>query len=461
MLTGKKAFPGETQASIIAKILDHDPPPVSSLEPPGKLSPPALDRLVATCLAKDREDRWQTMRDVCRELKWIKEGSGQAATVAPFAARARVRQWLGWAAAVVLLISTAVLGIVHFRETPPEARATRFFVLPPQNTSFARAPQVLTVSPDGTKLAFQASGGPGGTRPLWVQSLDSLSAQPLPGTEGASQHFWSADSRYLAFYSQGKLKKIDVTGGPPQVLCDVTGTGENGSWNREGVILFTSAGTRGVEGGVPSGSLIHRVSAAGGVPTRVTSIDAAQGETAHLWPHFLPDGHHFLYLALNKDIAKSAIRVGSLDSTDSKFLLNAVSSVQYAPPGYLLFQRDATLMAQPFDADALELTGDAFPVVERVQGERSTRSDSFFGFSKRRAGIPPQGRLDYPVGLVRPQWKRVESDWGAGRIHQSQTLTRRETNCGYSHDRHRRSWRHLGLGSLAQHPDSLDLCRGR
>jgi Tol biopolymer transport system component len=369
MATGKKAFPGETQASIIAKILDHAPPPVSSLEPPGKLSPPALDRIVEKCLRKDREDRWQSARDVTDELKWIKEGGaeGRSLTVA-----ARIApQWLGWAAAAILLISTAVVSLVHFRETPPEVRPARFFVLPPEKTNFSTAgPAFLSVSPDGARLAFVATSVSGANPQLWVRPLDSLSAQPLPGTEGAFQPFWSPDSRFLAFVAQGKLKKIDVTGGPPQVLCDAAGGGGSGAWNREGVILFTPE-----SGGVGP---IYRVSAAGGAATAITTPDASQGERGHLWPHFLPDGKHFLYLALNKSTEKSAIRVGSLDSKDSKVLLNAHSFVRYAPPGppsvglgpqdgYLLFQRDGTLMAQAFDADALELAGEAFPIAEKVQ----------------------------------------------------------------------------------------------
>ena len=216
MVTGKKAFEGKSQASVAAKILEHDPPPMSTLQP---VTPPALDRVVKKCLAKEPEGRWQAASDLHDELKWIATGGAQARIPAPLSARAQALQWLGWAAAIILLISTVVLGVVLFRETPPEERSARFFVLPPENTSFAPAPQVLMVSPDGTKLAFRANGQ------LWIRSLDSLTAQPLPGTEGATQHFWSWDSGYLGFYALGKLKKIAVTGGLPQVLCDVAGIG--------------------------------------------------------------------------------------------------------------------------------------------------------------------------------------------------------------------------------------------
>ena len=362
MATGKKTFPGETQASVIAKILEVDPPPMSSLQP---MTPPTLHRVVKKCLAKDPARRWQSANDLHDELVWIKEGGAQAGMPAPLNARHKLRERVTQVVAAALLICTALLGVLHFREAPPEQRAARFFVLPPENTSFTVAPSVLAISPDGTRLAFTGTSASGGNLPqLWVRPVDSLSAQLLPGTEGATQPFWSPDSRSIAFFSQGKLKKIDVTGGPPQVLCDAAGAGVHGSWNQEGVIVFaTYAAALAGQGSGP----INRVSAPGGTPTAITTVDATQGETGHNWPHFLPDGKNFLYLAINSDTAKSAIRVGSLDSNESKLLLNAHSFAQYAPPGYLLFQRDGTLMVQALNADALELTGEAFPIAEKVQ----------------------------------------------------------------------------------------------
>ncbi|MBI4479181.1 MAG: protein kinase [Acidobacteria bacterium] len=351
MATAKKAFEGKSQASLIGAIMNAQPPSIASLQP---MSPPALDRVVKTCLEKAPEDRFQTAHDLWLQLQWIAEGGSQAGIPAPVVAHRKRRERVGWIAAAVLLIATSVLALIHFRETPPEVRATRFIVLPPEKAAFATAAQLLSISPDGTKLVFQARTL-GGVNQLWVRPLDSLTAQPLPGTETPSQHFWSWDSRSVAFYTLGKLKKIEVAGGPVQTLCDVEGTTGQGSWNREGVILFVS------------GSTISRVSAAGGNPATVSALNSSEGETGHLWPHFLPDGKHFLYLALNANPEKSAIRIGSLDSKESTLLLHALSFAEYARPGYLLFQRDGTLMAQPFDADSLELKGDAFPVVENVQ----------------------------------------------------------------------------------------------
>ncbi|HEY4579490.1 MAG TPA: hypothetical protein VIG89_00525, partial [Candidatus Acidoferrales bacterium] len=179
------------------------------------------------------------------------------------------------------------------------------------------------------------------------------------GTENGDQPFWSADSRFLAFFAEGRLKKIAVAGGPAQTLVENTGVGVSGTWSGDGVVLFTrSPGASGT---------IYRVSAAGGEATPVTTLDASRQENAHFWPHFLPDGNHFLYYARSSKLENNAIFVGSLDSQERKLLLNASSNPVYAPPGYLLFNRQGTLMAQSFDAGRLALTGEAVPVAEGVQ----------------------------------------------------------------------------------------------
>jgi len=362
MATGKKAFEGKSQASLIAKILEIDPPAISSLQP---MMPPALDRVIKRCLSKDPENRWQTARDLELELKSVAEGPQAAAVATVNPARLLSRRNL--ITGLAFLVFGAILGFAvwYLKPSPalPPQPVARFVVLPPEKSSFNPNPNFVTVSPDGSKLAFVVGGDTGTSgstsSQLWVRPLDSLSAEPLVGTEGANQPFWSADSRFLVFFAAGKLKKKEVGGGPTQILCDVVGDGGNGDWNREGVILFAPNNQ--------ASGPIYRLPAAGGSPTAVTMVDTSQGETGHLWPRFLPDGKHFIYLALNREKVKSAIRVSSIDSNTSMFLLNAQSFIQYAPPGYLLFQRDATLMAQSFDAQSLRLTGDAFPVAENVQ----------------------------------------------------------------------------------------------
>jgi Tol biopolymer transport system component len=350
MATGKKAFEGKSQASLIAKILETDPPPVSSLQP---MTPPALDRVVKKCLAKEPEKRWQTASDVCDELKWISDSGFQPGVlVSGLTARMLTRRVV-WAAAVAVALALIAASALYLRRTPsPEMHAVRFTVGPPENGRFNANPMLLTVSPDGTKLAFVAADA-SGKQQLWIRPLDSPTAQPLPGTDNPSQPFWSADGRSVGFNADGKLKKIAVSGGPALTLAETTAFGS--TWNSKDVVLFAAK------------TIIYRVSAAGGTATPVTALDSSRKETSHYWPSFLPDGNHFLYLALSSNPENNAIFVGSLDSKDRKLLLNAMSNVAYVPPGYLLFDRQGTLMAQPFDAERLELTGEAVPLAEDVQ----------------------------------------------------------------------------------------------
>jgi serine/threonine protein kinase/Tol biopolymer transport system component len=376
MGTGKKAFPGETQASIIAKVLEVDPPPMSSLQPPGRMVPPALDRVVKRCLAKNREDRWQTMRDLSHELTWIKEASaqgllsqtagGQAGTQglsgAEGPAPPKLRERLAWGAAAAILVAfLGILGVLVFRNNsiPATAPSIRFSVPEPENAAFAgfgtTSSPVPAVSPDGLRLAFLATGDGGGAQTIWIRSFDSLTARMLPGTDGGFIPFWSADSRYVGFIAGGKLKKIDISGGPPLVLTDAPSanlTG-GGTWNRDGVIVFSRSGG------------LFQVSAAGGEPTPITKVDESRGEAAHVMPRFLPDGRHFLYLVRSGKPEITGIYLASLDSAESVRLLSTDVKAEYSL-GHLLFWRAGALLAQPFDATRLELTGDPFPVAEQV-----------------------------------------------------------------------------------------------
>ena len=201
-----------------------------------------------------------------------------------------------------------------------------------------------------------------------MRPLDLLATQPLAGTENPSFPFWSPDSRFIGFFADGKLKRIDPSGGPPQTLCDAPNS-RGGAWNREGVMLFAP---------VPDGPL-YRVSASGGLPTPVTRFDPSRGETSHRWPFFLPDGKRFLYLvaSFGGEREKTGIYVGSLDSKEEKFLLRANSSLAYAPPGYLLFLRERNLVAQPFNAKGIRITGDPLPVAEEIQFFPQTYSTLF------------------------------------------------------------------------------------
>ncbi len=368
MATGKKAFEGKSQASVIAAILEKDPPPITSLKP---MVPGALDRLVKKCLAKDPEERWQSAQDLRDELRWIAEADVAPIGTRPgIAGRAAVErggikplQLVAWAIAAVFAILALALSsaLVYIRRTAPEARPLRASILPPEKavfhfTGIGAGP--AAISPDGRRLAFVATTAEGKDL-LWIRPLDSLSPQALSGTDGASYPFWSPDSRLIGFFADGKLKKIEATGGPALTLCDAD-FGRGGTWSKDGVILF--APTR-------FGPL-QRVSAAGGVPTTITTVERKLENQSHRWPYFLPDDRHFLYLSLtfppHPGSANEGVFLGSLDSNETRLLSRASSNVAYAS-GLLLFLRESTLMAQPFDLKLLQFTGDAFPVAEQVQ----------------------------------------------------------------------------------------------
>ncbi len=386
MATGKKAFEGKSQASLMAKILETDPAPMSALAP---MTPPALDRLVKKCLSKEPEGRWQAASDVCDELKWIAEGGSQAGMPAPVSASrksplgdARLARVL---AAVFSLVVLALGYFAYFRPVPQQPRAVRFTLFPPDKWSLAGQGAVTTgatapviISPDGQQIAFVAVNAEGKTL-LWVRSLDALTAQALAGTEGASAPFWSPDGRTLGFFAGGKLKKIDMSGGPPITLCDAPDN-RGGTWNRDGLIVFAPTNT----------SVLQKVSASGGVPAPATVL--GQGEFGHIRPSFLPDGRHFLYSTIApRPGLGGPIYLGSLDSAERKALFNANSANALFTQGYLLFLRETTLIAQPFDARRLVLTGDAFPIAERIRTSTSTQPYGYFSASENGALVYQTG----------------------------------------------------------------------
>ena len=358
MTTGKKAFSGTSQASLIGAILRDDPPAISELSP---MIPPALNRVVKTCLAKDPEDRFQTAHDAKLQLQWVAEGGSQAGLPAPLVARRKNREKLAWAVAVAAIVGAGLATFGYLRRAPRAAVRVGGFVLPAEKSELQLSDAgcgSLTVSPDGRLITFAARDADGKTS-LWLRPTSELSAKPIPGTQGATFPFWSPDSRSLAFFADGKLQKVDVSGAPPLAVCDAS-NGRSGSWNREGVILFSPDSTTG----------LVRVPAAGGTPKPATTLDTTRGETTHRWATFLPDGRHFLYMAgAHSSGTKSqsnAVYLGALDSKEKTLLLQARSNVVYSA-GYLLYMRERILLAQRFDPGARRLVGEPVPIADGVQ----------------------------------------------------------------------------------------------
>ena len=350
MLSGRRAFRGESTADTISAILREDPPELSSTN---RSVNPALERVVNHCLEKSPEERFNSARDLAFALEAVSgpaTASGDTATLLaqlPTSKR-KQRELIPWAVAGVLLIACAALAALYFWPRPIDKRPISFAIEMPEKVSEILFP---TISPDGRMIVF--AGAAEGKGALYLRSLDSINVQRLNGTDDASQPFWSPDGRYIAFFSESKLKKIDLAGGAPQTICPAV-SAFGGTWNRDGIILFGQ-----------ESKPLYRVAANGGEPAPVLPLDSARGETDQDFPVFLPDGKHFLYLSFKGNAGSaSEVFVGSLQG-DHKLLFKSDSNAIYVS-GYLLFSRGTTLTAQPFDATKLEVSGDPFNVMENV-----------------------------------------------------------------------------------------------
>ena len=378
--TGKKAFEGRTTASVVAAVMEHQPPPISSLNP---MMPAALDRIVRTCLAKDADERFQSAHDLSLQLAWVAEAGSQPSAVLPATAPLqRASHVITWSiAALSLLLAIALAAILYLRPSRL-GPAIRSSLMPPAGVAFE--PYNFAISPDGERLAFVALGS-NGTDTLWVRSLSSANAQQLNGTEGAKYPFWSPDSHRIGFFAStastagavGYVKTVDIADGVVRVLCPAL-AGRGGTWSRNGTVVFA-----------PNifGPLM-RVPDMGGTPVPATKIPGEIWQQAHLWPVFLPDGNHFLYyraLLSPSESQQSGIYAASLDSDSSKLILPDVAgNVSYAS-GHLLYVYDRNLLAQPFDPARLRTTGTAVPIAS----QEIEKDGTFFkaGFSASDTGV--------------------------------------------------------------------------
>ncbi|HZI95476.1 MAG TPA: protein kinase [Patescibacteria group bacterium] len=369
MATGRRAFQGKSQASLITAIMSAKPEPLTTV---ATMAPASLERIVSQCLAKDPDDRWQSAGDLKRELRWISEAGSGAVAPITVVARRNNREPLAWMIAVILALAAVALGAVLLRRpAPAEPLSYRFSIPPPDKAIFDLT---LAFSPDGRRLAFVASLE--GRRLLWLQSLSSFEARPLPDTDGATMPFWSPDGRHVGFFADGKLKRIDTIDGSIQALAPVTDP-RGGSWSKDGIILFSPATT----------TPLYSIPASGGEAKTVSTLDESKKESSHRWPWFLPDGRHFLYFARSGDKNAEAIYVASLDGGDRVRLVSSHSSVQYVAPGYLLFVRDKTLVAQPFDATRLSLSGEASTVAQNVELMGENGPSAYAAFSVTDDGL--------------------------------------------------------------------------
>jgi Tol biopolymer transport system component/tRNA A-37 threonylcarbamoyl transferase component Bud32 len=339
MLTGRRPFEGPNAATVIAAILDKEPAPLAVA--------PALERVVRTCLSKDPGQRFQTAPELKRALAWAFEQP--EVTPSPTYAR------LYFAIAAALIIG--VLGgwvVSQIRRPNVQERALRFDIVPPGNGRFTigAGSGGIAVSPDGQTAAFVATLG--GRSALWVRTLDGTVVRPLLGTEGAYSPFWSPDSKSIAFFAEGKLRRIDLTGLTATTICDTPGPGRGGTWTSDGRILFAALATA-----------ILQVPALGGMPSPLTKLDAANGDAAHYWPQVLPGGN-FLYLAQSAKPDGSGIYAASLANPNQRVALETTDTNAIYASGYLLWMRGTTLMAQPFDSRKLKLKGEAAPLADPV-----------------------------------------------------------------------------------------------
>jgi len=390
MLTGKKAFEGKTQLSVASAILEKEPAPIGTIKP---LTPANLNHAIRKCLAKDCDERWQTARDLASELKWIGESDAESGAREVAAKPGKSRLGVAWAAMMLVAIAVTMAATYYATRPTPEPPLMASVIPPPgvfADTSGRIGPP--QISPDGKRIAFigcksesaAASMLGGKTCSIWLRVLASGEAREVSDTGGAYYPFWSPDGREIAFFGDGKLKRVAADGGPVQVICDAADA-RGGSWGSSGIIII--AATRL--------SPILRVPADGGTPVAIAEVKPssvpAEEVVSHRWPHFLPDGEHFLYVnAPNGSCTElNELHFASIDGKQDVSLMRTCSSATFAN-GNLLFWRDGNVVAQRFDPNKRVLSGAPAAIVEHANFEPL--------FSIAEFSISAEGKLVYMAG---------------------------------------------------------------
>jgi serine/threonine-protein kinase len=387
MVTGKRAFEGKTTASMIAAILAAEPKPISAVQP---MLPSVLDHLIRACLAKDPDERIQSVHDVKLQLKWIAEAGSEMGVAAPVAARSRVRERLAWGAVAVLALVAIAFAIGFVLRTPKPAQAMRLSVDLGTDAKLSNeSGSSAILSPDGTRLAFLASGSDQKRR-IHVRSLDQLQATALSGTENAENPFFSPDSQWLGFFSGGKLKKISVQGGAAVTVCDAA-SGRGGSWSEDRTIVF-APDLRGA---------LFRVSSAGGTPQLLTKLDQQGGEVTQRWPQLLPGGKAVLFTSNTHggNYEDADIVVYSMSSGQRKRVQRGGYYGRYLPTGHIVYMHEGPLFADPFDLKRLEVTGPPAPILEGVSASPGDgRAQFSFSEGGNLVYVAGHGRFE-PVSI--------------------------------------------------------------
>ncbi len=371
MMAGRPPFSGESDAALMAAILKSEPEPVSKSRPH---LPPALDEIVAGALVKDPEERWQSMRDIKRALAIASHTAG--AVPAPLESAPSRGRRLVVPVLAVLMVVLAGLAWAGWKR-PTSSPLTRFDLNaagPGSIQIFTDVRPFFAASPDGSRVAYVATVG--SSRDIWIKTLDGDKPEKLADTGNSTSLFWSADGQSVGFYADGAVKQKPLTGGPALKLCDAHPQGINGTWNADGIVLFSEWGTR----------RIMRVPATGGTPVMVRE----EKTNPLAWVHFLPDGRHFLYNVYDLQASTRKLFVGSLDLGDDVMVEGVTGRAEYAH-GHLVFWREGGLVAQPFDLKTFQLTGQPLSLADDVHAFEATGFSAFSATS---------GLLVYQAGPV-------------------------------------------------------------